>query len=63
MVKKQTTGFVLTRFMLPTSHYDEAKANHAIQFIENLSHTKGNGMDSGSSCLSGKKRLFVTSSE
>ena len=41
MVKKQTTGFALTRFMLPTSHYDEAKANHAIQFIENLSHTKG----------------------
>lgn len=30
-----------TRFMLPTSHYDEAKANHAVRFIENLSHTKG----------------------
>ena len=30
-----------TRFMLPTSHYDEAKANRAVGFIENLKHTKG----------------------
>ncbi len=28
-------------FMLPTSHYDEAKANRAVRFIENLRHTKG----------------------
>ena len=27
--------------MLPTSHYDEAKANRAVMFIENLCHTKG----------------------
>lgn len=30
-----------TRFMLPTSHYDKAKADRAVRFIENLSHTKG----------------------
>lgn len=27
--------------MLPTSHYDEAKADRAVLFIENLRHTKG----------------------
>ena len=27
--------------MLPTSHYDEAKANRAVTFIQNLCHTKG----------------------
>ena len=30
-----------TRFMLPTSHYDKAKADRAVKFIENLRHTKG----------------------
>ena len=30
-----------TRFMLETSHYDEAKADRAVTFIENLKHTKG----------------------
>lgn len=30
-----------TRFMLPTSHYDEALADRAVRFIENLKHTKG----------------------
>ena len=30
-----------TRFMLPTSHYDKEKADRAVRFIENLSHTKG----------------------
>lgn len=30
-----------TRFMLPTSHYDKAKADRAVAFIENLRHTKG----------------------
>lgn len=30
-----------TRFMLPTSHYDENRANRAVRFIENLKHTKG----------------------
>ena len=29
------------RFMLPTSHYDKAKADRAVKFIENLCHTKG----------------------
>lgn len=28
-------------FMLPTSHYDKAKADRAVTFINNLSHTKG----------------------
>ena len=27
--------------MLPTSHYDKAKADRAVKFIENLCHTKG----------------------
>ena len=30
-----------TRFMLPVSHYDKAKADRAVAFIENLRHTKG----------------------
>ena len=30
-----------TRFMLETSHYDKAKADRAVTFIENLCHTKG----------------------
>ena len=30
-----------TRFMLPVSHYDKAKADRAVRFIENLRHTKG----------------------
>ena len=30
-----------SKFMLPTSHYDEAKANRAVTFIQNLCHTKG----------------------
>ena len=30
-----------TRFMLPTSHYDKAKADRAVTFISNLKHTKG----------------------
>ena len=30
-----------SRFMLSTSHYDRAKADRAVKFIENLCHTKG----------------------
>ena len=30
-----------TPFMLPESHYDKAKADRAVRFIENLRHTKG----------------------
>lgn len=30
-----------TRFMLETSHYDKARADRAVMFIENLCHTKG----------------------
>lgn len=32
--------FKPTRFMLPTSHYDKAKADRAVLFIESLTHTK-----------------------
>ena len=27
--------------MLPTSHYDAARADHAVAFIQSLKHTKG----------------------
>lgn len=30
-----------SKFMLETSHYDKAKADRAVRFIENLCHTKG----------------------
>ena len=30
-----------TRFMLPTSHYDKAKADKAVAFFQQLKHTKG----------------------
>ena len=30
-----------TRFMLPSSHYDQEKADRAVKFIEMLRHTKG----------------------
>ena len=30
-----------TRFMLPSSHYDEERADRAVNFIEMLPHTKG----------------------
>lgn len=35
------TDYKPSRFMLPTSHYDEAKADRAVRFIEMLPHTKG----------------------
>lgn len=35
------TNYEPTRFMLPESHYDAAKADRAVRFIENLCHTKG----------------------
>lgn len=35
------TDYVPTRFMLDTSHYDKAKADRAVNFVENLCHTKG----------------------
>ena len=34
-------NYTPTEFMLPTSHYDEAKADRAVKFIEMLPHTKG----------------------
>lgn len=34
-------NYTPTRFMLPTSHYDAAKADRAVKFIEMLRHTKG----------------------
>ena len=35
------TDYIPTKFMLPTSHYDQEKADRAVRFIENLKHTKG----------------------
>lgn len=35
------TNYVPSRFMLPTSHYDKKKADKAVNFIEQLRHTKG----------------------
>ena len=35
------TDYQPTKFMLPTSHYDAAKADRAVKFIEMLRHTKG----------------------
>ena len=34
-----------TRFMLPSSHYDKAKADRAVRFIQCLKHTKGESYD------------------
>lgn len=34
-------NYTPTPFMLPTSHYDEKKADRAVRFIEMLPHTKG----------------------
>ena len=34
-------NFEVTKFMLPTSYYDEDEAEYVISFIENLKHTKG----------------------
>ena len=34
-------NYTPTRFMLPTSHYDKAKADRAVNFIQALRHTKG----------------------
>ena len=33
--------YIPSKFMLSTSHYDKAKADRAVKFIESLSHTKG----------------------
>lgn len=35
------SDYTPSRFMLPTSHYDKAKADRAVLFIEQLCHTKG----------------------
>ncbi len=41
MAKQKERTFSPTRFMLPTSHYDDNKAQYVISFIQNLKHTKG----------------------
>ncbi|MBO6270229.1 MAG: terminase large subunit [Clostridium sp.] len=35
------TNYRPTAFMLPTSHYDQDKADRAVRFVEMLPHTKG----------------------
>ncbi len=37
----RTKRFKPTPFMLPTSHYDPVRADHAVAFIQSLKHTKG----------------------
>ena len=34
-------NYTPTRFMLPTSHYDQSRADRAVNFISCLKHTKG----------------------
>ena len=36
-----TKKYQPTEFMLPTSHYDKERADHAVNFIQSLKHTKG----------------------
>lgn len=52
-----------SRFMLSTSYYDAKKADRAVAFIENLRHTKGNGLGNASGCCRGRNKSSVTSSE
>mgnify|MGYP006996298015 CR=1 FL=1 len=37
----RTKKYQPTEFMLPTSHYDKERADHAVNFIQSLRHTKG----------------------
>jgi len=37
----ETNSYTPTKFMLPTSHYDKAKADRAVNFIQSMKHTKG----------------------
>ena len=37
----ETNRYTPTKFMLPTSHYDKAKADRAVNFIQSMKHTKG----------------------
>ena len=37
----RTKKYQPTEFMLPTSHYDKERADHAVNFIQSLKHTKG----------------------
>lgn len=41
MARKKKWTYKPSKFMLRTSHYDEAKADRAVAFIQNLRHTKG----------------------
>ncbi len=46
-------------FMLPTSHYDEKKADRAVAFIQNLKHTKGKWAGKPFCYYHGRNRLFA----
>ena len=41
MAIRKLKKYVPTKFMLKSSHYDKEKADHAVNFIQNLTHTKG----------------------
>jgi hypothetical protein len=46
-----------TRFMLPTSHYDAAKADRAVKFIEMLRNIpKASGPENASGSFLGRSR-------
>ena len=38
---RKLENYTPTKFMAETSHYDATKADFAVEFIQNLRHTKG----------------------
>ena len=54
--------FQPTRFMLPTSHYDKDRADHAVNFIQALKHTKGVWAGQPFCCSTGRSRSSATCS-
>ena len=40
-VMKKLKNYKPTKFMADTSHYDKESADFAVEFIESLTHTKG----------------------
>ncbi|MBQ2475827.1 MAG: terminase large subunit, partial [Desulfovibrio sp.] len=47
-----------TRFMRPSSHYDRAKADRAVRFIQCLKHTKGEFYDQPFLLLPWQERII-----
>jgi hypothetical protein len=51
-----------TRFMEPTSHYDETLADYAVLFIEQLCHTKGTWAGKPFELIDWQEQIVRTSS-